>query len=146
MGHNVRGCYHIDKLARLHELAVYVREPDKLAELQARSGNTLREKLRPGVPGERRWYDFLYLNQVFGADGQALLEELEAQVACDKGGRTQTARLARLHEPAVYVRESDKLAELQARSGRSSEKLRQLMPGEKQWYKFFILQPSCRSG
>ena len=144
MGHNVRGPYHIDKLARLHELAVYVREPDKLAELQARSGSTLKEKLRAGVPGEMRWYQFLYRNRVFEADGQALLDELEAQVACDKGGRKQTARLARLHELAVYVREPDKLAELRARSGSNlREKLRPRAPGERRWYDFLYHNVHC---
>ena len=80
MGRNVRGPYHIDKLARLCELAVYVRESHKLAELQARSGNNLREKLRQLMPGEKQWYKFLYYNRVFEADGKALMEELEAEV------------------------------------------------------------------
>ena len=68
------------KSARLHELAVYVRQPDKLAELQARSGNNLSEKLRQLVPGEKVWYLFLHRNTGFEAEGQALLEELDAEV------------------------------------------------------------------
>ena len=68
------------KLARLHELAAYVRQPDKLAELQARSGNNLKEKLRQLVPGEKLWYLFFYKSKGFGSEGQALLAELDAEV------------------------------------------------------------------
>ena len=72
----------LSKLARLQELAVFVRQPHKLAELQARSGNNLREKLRQLVPGEKQWYKLLYNNSFPEADCQALLEELDAEVAC----------------------------------------------------------------
>lgn len=69
------------KLARLRELAFYVRQPDKLAELQARSGNNLREKLRQREREETPWYDFLKRKQIFDPECQSLLEELDAEVA-----------------------------------------------------------------
>lgn len=111
------------KLARLHELAAYVRQPDKLAELQARSGNHLKEKLRQLVPGEKVWYKFLNRSKGFDAEGQALLAELDAEVtrqparqvashggsssSCLATDRTTTARVQpRQRRPAESVPET----------------------------------------
>jgi hypothetical protein len=72
----------LSKLTRLQELDAFVRQPDKLAELQARSGNDLKEKLKQQLPEEKPWYDFLRRSSFPEADCQALLEELDAEVAC----------------------------------------------------------------
>ena len=69
------------KLARLHELAAYVRQPDKLAELQGRSGNNLKEKLRQKwAPDKKMWYNSLDRSEGFYGEGEALLAELNAEV------------------------------------------------------------------
>ena len=111
------------KLARLHELAAYVRQPDKLAELQARTGNNLKEKLRQLVPGEKVWYLFINRSKGFDAEGQALLAELHAEVtrqparqvashggsssSCLATGRTTIARVEpRQRRPAESVPET----------------------------------------
>ncbi len=55
------------------------------------------------MSGEKQWYNFSYYNQVFEADGQALLEELEAEVARpqadgrDRVGRKLTDHGAEAH-------------------------------------------------
>ena len=69
-------CNDID---RLEQLAAFVRQPEKLAELRQRNGNNLREKLGQQTPLEKKWYLFLH-RTVFESDDQAIVAELDAEV------------------------------------------------------------------
>ena len=85
---------------RLLELNKFVSDPGKLRDLQARSGNSLIEKLRQSTPGEKTWKDFL-TRTTFGLAEQHALDQLnslvggqcvsEPCVGTDAGGETQSA-------------------------------------------------------
>ncbi len=70
------------KAAQLRQLKAFVSQPANLLELRGRSGETLKEKLRPSSVHERPWYDFLYDN-VFTEEEQSFIDDMCAVVTAD---------------------------------------------------------------